>query len=154
MGGCKNQTLALTPMMAEDDETGQALVEEERELTEKEKEIARLRAAEKFLMRDTGDALCSACGYKYQMAEGVQDRAYPAQLDVPQLQGAQGLLHARPDRDRGLRGEPGVRHWREHVDRGAEVQRYLWRSGSALRAVYCRLRSQLMHRAVSCLIPH
>jgi rubredoxin len=87
--------LALTPMMAADDEfsfgdagqvsaeTGQALVEEERELTEKEKEIARLRAAEKFMMRDTGDALCSACGYKYQMQEGVQDRAYPIQRNTP-----------------------------------------------------------------------
>ena len=70
--------LALTPMMAADDEfsfgdaapvsaeTNQALVEEERELTEREKEIARLRAAEKFMKKDTGDALCTACGYKYQ----------------------------------------------------------------------------------------
>ena len=86
---------ALTPMMAEDDEfsfgdagqvsagTGQALVEEERGLTEKEKEIARLRAAEKFLMRDTGDATCQTCGYKYTMSEGVQDRAYPIQRNTP-----------------------------------------------------------------------
>lgn len=86
---------ALTPMMAADDEfsfgdaapvsaeTNQALVEEERELTEREKEIARLRAAEKFMKKDTGDALCTACGYKYQMANGVQDRAYPIQRNTP-----------------------------------------------------------------------
>merc|ERR1712151_32975 len=64
-------------------ETAQALVEEERELTEREKEIARLRAAEKFMKKDTGDALCTACGYKYQMANGVQDRAYPIQRNTP-----------------------------------------------------------------------
>merc|ERR1740139_690805 len=87
--------MALTPMMAADNdfsfgdagqvsaETVQALGEEERELTEKEKEIARLRAAEKFMMRDTGDATCQTCGYKYTMADGVQDRAYPIQRNTP-----------------------------------------------------------------------
>ena len=64
-------------------ETAQALVVEERELTEKEKEIARLRAAEKFMKKDTGDALCTVCGYKYQMAEGVRDRAFPVQRNTP-----------------------------------------------------------------------
>ena len=52
-------------------------------LTEREKEIARLRAAEKFMKKDTGDALCTACGYKYQMVNGVQDRAYPIQRNTP-----------------------------------------------------------------------
>ena len=86
---------ALTLRMAADDEfnfgdaapvaaeTAQALVEEERELTEREKEIARLRAAEKFMMKNTGDAICQTCNYKYQMAEGVQDRAYPIQRNTP-----------------------------------------------------------------------
>merc|ERR1719253_1433863 len=46
---------------------------EERELTEKEKEIAKLRAAEKFMMKDTGDAECTTCGYKYRWQEGVRD---------------------------------------------------------------------------------
>merc|ERR1712070_990557 len=40
-------------------------------LTEKEKEIARLRAAEKFMMKDTGDAECGTCGYKYRWEEGA-----------------------------------------------------------------------------------
>jgi len=56
-------------------ETKVALQEEERELTEKEKEIARLKAAEKFMMRDTGDATCRTCGYTYKMEMG--DRLMP-----------------------------------------------------------------------------
>lgn len=50
------------------------LVEEE-ELTEQQKEIARLRAAEKFMKKDTGDAECRTCGYKYKMEFG--DRTMP-----------------------------------------------------------------------------
>jgi len=56
-------------------ETQTALQGEERELTEKEKEIARLKAAEKFMLRDTGDAVCRTCGYKYSMEIG--DRVMP-----------------------------------------------------------------------------
>ena len=53
-------------------ETATALVEEEeRELTEKEKEIARLRAAEKFMMKDTGNARCKTCGFVYKWEEGA-----------------------------------------------------------------------------------
>lgn len=51
--------------------TSDAIATEERELTEKEKEIARLRAAEKFMKKDTGDALCKTCGYKYKWEEGA-----------------------------------------------------------------------------------
>ena len=54
------------------EETAAALEGEERELTEKEKEIARLRAAEKFMKKDTGDAVCRTCGYKYKWEEGAQ----------------------------------------------------------------------------------
>lgn len=46
------------------------MVEEEKELTEREKEIARLRAAEVFMQKETGDAVCGTCGYTYQMAKG------------------------------------------------------------------------------------
>jgi len=53
------------------DSTAQAVVEEERELTEKEKEIARLRAAEKFIQKETGNAKCQTCGYKYKWEEGA-----------------------------------------------------------------------------------
>merc|ERR1719331_713447 len=52
-------------------ETAQALVVEERELTEREKEIARLRAAEKFMLKETGDAKCKVCNYKYKWEEGA-----------------------------------------------------------------------------------
>ena len=43
--------------------TAEAIEGEERELTEKQKEIARLRAAEKFMMKDTGDSVCTTCGF-------------------------------------------------------------------------------------------
>ena len=51
--------------------TEQAMAEEEQELTEKQKEIARLKAAEKFMLRETGDAVCRTCNYKYKMEEGA-----------------------------------------------------------------------------------
>merc|ERR1719424_304667 len=53
------------------DETAQAIVQEERELTEKEKEIARLRAAEKFIQKETGNARCGTCSYVYKWEEGA-----------------------------------------------------------------------------------
>jgi len=53
------------------DSTATALVEEERELTEKEKEIARLRAAEKFIQKETGNAKCQTCGFVYKWEEGA-----------------------------------------------------------------------------------
>jgi len=53
------------------DETATALAEEERELTEKEKEIARLRAAETFMKKDTGDATCTVCNYVYKWEDGA-----------------------------------------------------------------------------------
>ena len=40
-------------------------------MSEKEIEIARLRAAEKFMKKETGDAVCSTCGYTYEMAKGT-----------------------------------------------------------------------------------
>ena len=45
--------------------------EQEVELTEKQKEIARLRAAEKFMMQDTGNARCRTCSYVYKWEEGA-----------------------------------------------------------------------------------
>merc|ERR1719182_893012 len=58
-----------------DDEVSTATVEaldnEERELTDKEKEIAALKAAEKFMMKDTGDAQCKTCDYTYKWENGA-----------------------------------------------------------------------------------
>ena len=51
--------------------------EEERELTEKEKEIARLRAAEVFMRKENGDASCTVCGYKYKMVRRAHAHARP-----------------------------------------------------------------------------
>jgi len=51
--------------------TSAAIVEEEREMTEKEKEIARLRAAEVFIQKETGDATCKTCNYKYKWEQGA-----------------------------------------------------------------------------------
>lgn len=41
-------------------------------MTEKEKEIAALRAAEKFMKKPTGNALCRTCGYKYKWEDGAR----------------------------------------------------------------------------------
>jgi len=46
------------------------VIAEEEEMTEKQKEIARLRAAEKFMKKDTGDAICRVCQYYYKMEDG------------------------------------------------------------------------------------
>ena len=46
--------------------------EEVPELTEKQKEIARLKAAEKFMLKETGDATCRTCGYAYKMETGTR----------------------------------------------------------------------------------
>ncbi|KAL1515416.1 hypothetical protein AB1Y20_002042 [Prymnesium parvum] len=55
---------------------------EEVELSEKQKEIARLRAAEKFMKKETGDAVCRTCGYKFKMEVGERlvPRNTPFQL--------------------------------------------------------------------------
>merc|ERR1719221_2384383 len=62
--------------------TVQVLEEEEEELTEQQKEIARLRAAEKFMKKDTGDAVCRTCGYSFKMeaGDGYIPRNTPFQL--------------------------------------------------------------------------
>lgn len=56
------------------EETQVAMQVEEREMTEKEKEIARLRAAEKFIKKDTGDATCRTCNYQYKWEQGVEGK--------------------------------------------------------------------------------
>jgi len=65
---------AGTPVSAT---TKEAIVEEERELTEKEKEIARLRAAEKFMKKDTGNAMCTVCSYTYKWEQGAMPALPP-----------------------------------------------------------------------------
>jgi len=50
--------------------TVQVLEEEEEELTEQQKEILRLKAAEKFMKKDTGDAQCRVCSYTFKMEQG------------------------------------------------------------------------------------
>ena len=67
--------------MADDDEEGftfgdvsdeAVAVVEEVELTERQKEIARLKAAEKFMKKDTGDAQCTVCEFTYKMETGTR----------------------------------------------------------------------------------
>mmetsp|Transcript_50412 Transcript_50412/g.131206 ORF Transcript_50412/g.131206 Transcript_50412/m.131206 type:complete len:192 (-) Transcript_50412:352-927(-) len=53
------------------DSTSELIVEEEREMTDQEKEIARLRAAEKFIQKETGNAKCTTCNYIYKWEEGA-----------------------------------------------------------------------------------
>jgi len=58
-------------------ETTQVLEQEEVEMTEKQKEIARLRAAEKFMKKETGNAQCTVCSYKYFWKEEDPTRQVP-----------------------------------------------------------------------------
>uniref|UniRef100_A0A7S0LHQ1 Rubredoxin-like domain-containing protein n=1 Tax=Coccolithus braarudii TaxID=221442 RepID=A0A7S0LHQ1_9EUKA len=62
--------------------TVQVLEEEEEEMTEQQKEIARLKAAEKFMKKDTGDAVCRTCGFRFKMetGDGLIPRNTPFQL--------------------------------------------------------------------------
>lgn len=53
------------------DEAATAVQAEEVEMTEQEKENARLRAAEVFMRKETGNAQCSTCGYKYIAEKGA-----------------------------------------------------------------------------------
>jgi rubredoxin len=53
------------------DATKEAIAGEEVELTERQKEIARLKAAETFMMKPTGNAKCQTCGYVYKWEEGA-----------------------------------------------------------------------------------
>ena len=87
---------ASTPLLADADDvvfefgdatevsaqTATEILGEERELTEKEKEIARLRAAEKFMMKDTGDATCRTCGYQYKWETGAPDLPKKTPFDL------------------------------------------------------------------------
>lgn len=57
------------------EEVAEQIQGEERELTAKEKEIAALKAAEKFMLKDTGNAACRVCSYQYSMEKG--DRSLP-----------------------------------------------------------------------------
>jgi ribosomal protein S27AE len=65
------------------------MVEEEKELTAREKEIARLRAAEVFMQKETGDAVCGTCGYTYQMAKGENKSPHPQPPRHTSARGAQ-----------------------------------------------------------------
>merc|ERR1711990_1242196 len=106
---------------------------------EQQKENARLRAAEKFMMRDTGNARCTVCPYTYSMEEGAPGTApknTPSELLL-----AEALLRGRADRDRRLRREPGVRLRHQHDDRGRQVEPHLRRPRRVLRPADRRLRA-------------
>ena len=71
----KDKFLECSDAVDEVSSETQAMVqEEEREMTEKEKEIARLRAAEKFMLKDTGNAKCQTCGFVYKWEDGVSGK--------------------------------------------------------------------------------
>ena len=53
------------------------------QLTERQKEIARLRAAEKFLEKDTGKFMCKVCEYQYDPEEGAKGVAMGSFVERP-----------------------------------------------------------------------
>lgn len=50
-------------------------------LSERQKEMARLRAAEKFMEKDTGQYFCKVCEYTYDPAEGAKGVAADTPFD-------------------------------------------------------------------------
>lgn len=63
---------STTTSSAVEEEQNVEVVSEEvpDELTEKQKEIARLKAAEKFIQEETGVYICKVCSYKYEPEKG------------------------------------------------------------------------------------
>ncbi|KAJ8611994.1 hypothetical protein CTAYLR_004408 [Chrysophaeum taylorii] len=55
------------------------------ELTEKQKEIARLKAAEKFIEQETGVYICKVCAYKYDPEVGQPIAQIPAGTQFSEL---------------------------------------------------------------------
>ena len=72
--------------------TESAPVEEE-ELTEKQKEIQRLRAAEVFLVKETGAFECRVCSYEYDEGkEGTTFKDLPNSWRCPQCLSQKGMF--------------------------------------------------------------
>lgn len=74
------------------------------ELTEKEKEIARLRAAETFMVKETGIFECRSCGFQYSEAEqGTTFAQLPNSWRCPQCLSQKGLFTPRTTTIAGFR---------------------------------------------------
>lgn len=82
-----------------------AVVEVDDELTEKQKEIARLRAAETFIKKETGIHICTVCSYKYDpdrpnllnVAAGTQFADLPPNWRCPTCRATKDAF--RPETD-------------------------------------------------------
>lgn len=62
------------------------------ELSAKEKEIARLRAAEKFVVKSTGSHECRVCGFVYdESAQGTGFKELPSSWRCPQCLSQKGM---------------------------------------------------------------
>ena len=74
------------------------------ELTEKEKEIARLRAAETFMVKETGIFECRSCGFEYREEEqGTAFAQLPSSWRCPQCLSQKGLFTPRTTTIAGFR---------------------------------------------------
>ena len=66
------------------------------ELTEKEKEILRLKQAEKFMVKETGVYECRVCSYAYEEGEqGTSFKDLPSSWRCPQCLSQKGLFTPR-----------------------------------------------------------
>lgn len=71
-------------------------VEEETPLTEKELEIQRLRAAEKFIVEETGLYECKVCGYTYdENAQGTSFLSLSNSWRCPQCLSQKGVFKSQ-----------------------------------------------------------
>jgi hypothetical protein len=68
------------------------------QLTERQKEIARLRAAEKFLEKDTGKYMCKVCEYQYDPEEGAKGVAACVEIKILQRVLLDGVAMPVPHR--------------------------------------------------------
>lgn len=74
------------------------------ELTEKEKEIARLRAAETFMVKETGIFECRSCGFEYrEEQQGTAFAQLPSSWRCPQCLSQKGLFTPRTTTIAGFR---------------------------------------------------
>ena len=65
-------------------------------MSEKDKEIARLRAAEKFMVKETGVFECRVCSYAYEESEqGTSFKDLPSSWRCPQCLSQKGLFTPR-----------------------------------------------------------
>ncbi|KAK7231724.1 rubredoxin [Aureococcus anophagefferens] len=92
------------------------VMEEDDGLTERQREIRRLKQAEKFVEQETGSHQCIICDFQYQPAKGCAGAAPGTDFEdlasgfrCPTCKCSKDKFQPVTADDRGLRREPGLR---------------------------------------------